>query len=507
MQSSLTGIGGPLGCGTYRVYAFDRGGQDRIGEITPLATVQWSRTRDDISSALISTTGFGQDCCELLSQLRAMRHELVIYRDGVRVWEGPITRIAYRYDSVEIEAKDVMQYLFRRVMRAGYNHKYPYFWDPKYKKGDKKHRWGSTVTRTAKSIIQDALVDWRPASDTTHDIYRGGLDPNVYQYLTVYQYDDDARESRYVFPFQKTVWEEIDDLASNAGMDYVTVGRRIIIWDTSRAIGRTEPLDDSAFMATPVVTEYGASMSTLSVVTDGQGYYGMAGTDDDYYYGRIEILASSFSSNGAPDKTGIPSAKAIGDAYSKYAAARDNYEKYPGLTHTEATNLARWERERGTPGVTPERQKWLDAHIKPLRDRDNKKKALKTTMNTYRNRWEAAKKANAKYADQVQAYKNNLTSQAIRNQKGRNPAPLTVRIPDNSQLNPAVDLGINDLIPGIWIPLRSRVTCREFAQWQKLDNVTVVYDDSGTEQVQVTMSPAPQNGADPDASDNTPVDD
>ena len=48
----------------------------------------------------------------------------MVFRDGVRVWEGPITRITYTTTDVEFEARDVMVYVYRRIMRQGYNDAY-----------------------------------------------------------------------------------------------------------------------------------------------------------------------------------------------------------------------------------------------------------------------------------------------------------------------------------------------------------------------------------------------
>jgi hypothetical protein len=91
---------------------------------------------------------------------------------------------------------------------------------------------------------------------------------------------------------------------------------------------------------------------------------------------------------------------------------------------------------------------------------------------------------------------NRLTSQAERNLSGRWPTPLLVRVPDNSSLNPEVNIDINHLIPGVWVPLRATKTCRSVAQWQKLDSIAVEVGPTG-EKVSVTLSPAP-GGGDPD---------
>ena len=89
-----------------------------------------------------------------------------------------------------------------------------------------------------------------------------------------------------------------------------------------------------------------------------------------------------------------------------------------------------------------------------------------------------------------------MRGQADRNIRGRWPTPVVVRVPDNSTLNPEVNLSIQHLIPGVWIPLRATQTVRAVAQWQKLDEVNVVVEGDN-EQVQVVMSPAPL-GADVD---------
>src|SRR4029077_9554535 len=66
---------GALGCGTHRVFVYDRGGQVLRGEITPLVDVQWGRKRDDIGNALVTTNGFSRDCCDMLGDLCCWMHE------------------------------------------------------------------------------------------------------------------------------------------------------------------------------------------------------------------------------------------------------------------------------------------------------------------------------------------------------------------------------------------------------------------------------------------------
>lgn len=392
-------IQGSLGCGTYRVCLYDQGGRQYRGEITPIASLQFGRLRDDISTALLTTIGFGSDCGQLLKRMRSWMHEVVIFRDGVRVWEGPITRIMYTRDSVEVEAKDCMAYLYRRIMRQGYNDGFAYAY-VRNDRGELVRRKAPSETAHGRSVVFRA-----------YQIALNALayhDPNLLPYLTAYINDfvgpgGDARQARNVPDYSQTAWQQIDDLAANAGLDYVTIGRRIMFWDTHRAIGRLPEMRDGDFSDPPVVTEYGMQTCTYSAVTNNTGVWGAVQkvTNRDHnspgfndWYGPIEMLASSFSET----------------------------------EHSVA----------------------------------------------------------------------NMEKQANSNIAHRWPTPVVVRVPDNSTLNPDVNVGFEQLIPGVWIPLRSDATLRTVEQWQKLDSVTVTSDPSG-EKVAVVMSPAPNGGLDPDA--------
>jgi hypothetical protein len=372
-----------LGCGTYRVFVYDRGGQVRRGEITPIRTLQWERRRDDISQAILHTNGFDEDCGALLRELHCWMHEIVIYRDGERVWEGPIVRITESDTGVEIDARDPMVYVYRRIMRMGYNDSYHATLNPDLE----------SVVYRAYRIVQDAL---------------GYDDPNVLQYLTPIQFPDDAREGRVVAGWSKTAWEEIDDLAANAGLDYTTVGRRIILWDVHRPIGELPEMRNGDFSDPVKVTEYGMSAANVFAVSSNTGFYGVAQTfdTDPGPYGHIEQIASAY---GESDNEAV----------------------------TNPTTVA-----------------------------------------------------------QKQALINTLTNQAERNLGNRYPTPVVVRVPDRTTVQPHVAIGINQLVPGVWIPLRAVGVLREVTQTQKLDNVTVTYTADEQEKIMVTMSPVPSQFTD-----------
>ena len=388
---SLTVPDPGLGCGDNRVFVYARGGLHRLGEITEKVQVKWSRVRDDISEATVQIGGWSDDCGQLLAALRTWQMELVVFRDNgdsgpQRVWEGPITRLTYEKDAVEVAAHDCMAYVYRRILRLGFN--------------DAFQVGGgglTTVTRRAAWVIQNAL---------SYD------DPNMLAYMQVLDLPDDARNSRVVPEYSTTAWALVDDFAAKAGLDYVTVGRKIVLWDTHGPIGLLPEMRDGDFGTPPIVTEYGMQLANYYAVTNNNGVWGAADRFVDgspEFYGYIEMLSSAYGESDAAASAEV---------------------------------------------LTPEARLELEA---------------------------------------------TLTEQASRNIAARYPAPLVARVPDNSTLNPELSVGINQLIPGVHVPLRSDSTLRPVTQMQKLDRIEVTQNDKG-EQVTATLSPAPRSReADPDA--------
>lgn len=85
---------------------------------------------------------------------------------------------------------------------------------------------------------------------------------------------------------------------------------------------------------------------------------------------------------------------------------------------------------------------------------------------------------------------SELESQASRNYTGRNPAPIVVRVPDNSSINPNGLLTIDDLVPGVWMPIRAEALgFGVVTQMQKLNAMKVV-EEPGKETITVSLTPA-----------------
>lgn len=258
----------------HRVFIHDRGGVQRLDEITHLASCQWSRVRDDISVASVDISAMYCDSqSDILNLIEPGRHELVVYRGDVREWEGPINRISYTAQGVSIYARDVGHYLYFTVMQNGY---------------DNSGVNSDFVTNRAYNIINTELTR-RDAIETG-----AGLPSiNVMPYVVNHHTANDARTTAKTLPMQYTVFEHIDNLAADYGMDYTTVGRAIHLWDTHRSLGQTVPMTENDFLGDLTLGSYGMELGTRAISTDGMGVWGEAGGVDSFY-GLWERLTTAY---------------------------------------------------------------------------------------------------------------------------------------------------------------------------------------------------------------------
>ena len=306
--------GATLGVGKHRVYIYRRGGTVRVGEITDISYLDWSRVRDDISTSKIVVKGWDLDGGNLLAELQTWAYEVVITRsngfESERVWEGPITLLTYKDDEVVIHAKDVLAYLYRRIIRQAMN--------------DRK--FGASVVTRAARIVQNAF-----APD----------DPNVLRYLQIIARADDAVRYRSTPAYSRTAYEEIDDMAANAGLDYTAVGRAILLWGTKHRIGTLPEFRDSDLGSSPVVSEYGMSAANHYSVSDGNGVHGGATragitvegdvvSGNDPIYGLIEMLSSTWADDSEVD-TGTYTEKGRQTVIESFktSAERSIADRYP----------------------------------------------------------------------------------------------------------------------------------------------------------------------------------
>lgn len=252
----------------HTLFVYDRGGRRRLWELGDLDLVRWGRVRDDISEA--STTMSGRSCdnqADVLTQIEAGRHELVVYRGDQRVWEGPITRTAFTRTTFEVAARDIGHYMSRTAMQKAYSNKYP--------KTD-------YVISRIKKIITAELAR------------KEAIGYNLLPYMNYHQTPTDAKTSAVTERFQMNVWEHIDNLAAKAGTDYTTVGRAFHVWDTHEApFGMTPTVTENDFLGDITVTQYGLDLATRAISTNGDGTVGIAGGVHPYY-GEVDFLTTAY---------------------------------------------------------------------------------------------------------------------------------------------------------------------------------------------------------------------
>jgi hypothetical protein len=263
----------------HTAFIYDRGGLTRVGQIQDISSIQWERDRDGTSEATVILTGRScQKQRRLINNLITKRHELVIFRGGERVWEGPLWRVGDEGDRVEIAAHDVSAYLFGTPltrkwdnrMRATYN-----------TEGDPVIIYSepTEVTTRMEQIIEYQLTTNWTARSTWADaavvpvIAWENLDPpaNILPYLTVHHWPNEARTSAFTYAYEMTVGEHLAGFARSGGIDWTVVGRAIHIWDISRSLGRTRVVTEADFFGKVIVTEYGADHTQLAYVSGGTG--------------------------------------------------------------------------------------------------------------------------------------------------------------------------------------------------------------------------------------------
>lgn len=189
-------------------------------ELTGVLSVTWERVLDDFSEARINfRPARGDDCCGKLKPrfdrqgnliqpgVWPWAHELVLYRNGELVWQGPVFGVDETVmpdestDHIQIVARDFIGWLDRRVV-----HNDLWLNDTTYQ-----------LTYIARRIVEDAF---QPD------------DPNVLQYLTVLP-SPEKLGKRTVRKWEARSGDELRDIA-RAGLDFTCVGRAILIKPAKR---------------------------------------------------------------------------------------------------------------------------------------------------------------------------------------------------------------------------------------------------------------------------------
>jgi hypothetical protein len=283
----------------HQVFIADRGGAeaDIKEEITGLTQVKWGRIRDGVSEAQIDMRFKSTACEKLLTQPRlAMRYEVIIKRDGERVWEGPIDRRNLSGGAAKLFCRDVLLFTQRTPCLNK--------WSSAFADGGPEF-----VTARTMRILNGEMGIWSTWG------------ANLLPHIIVKQTASTAKTTRVTLPGSQYVWDDMEELAARSGMDYTVVNRSLYLHDTHQFLGMGRRLTDADFLADLEVVEYGLELATRSVVNDGQGHYATRSVTGDEFYGPFGLLASAYDVKVSTDR--IPLSEL------EEQAARNIRSRYP----------------------------------------------------------------------------------------------------------------------------------------------------------------------------------
>lgn len=269
-----------LGCGEYKVFVTDRcGGRSLVDLTSQAAEIEWGRTMDDTSDAfvLVDLKGNGTDaCCAGLGNSRTWIHSLAIYRDGERVWFGPLFNLKYKRDVVEVRARDISAWLDRRTIGVDL---------------DFDEVIGLDV---AMAILTSAL---------------GKEDPcDLLGRTQVWPSGEPFRATRTYRAGDGYAGDHLRDLA-RTHLDYTVLGDRIVLAH-SLNYGIVATLRDAHFLVDLEVEERGAEAATQWTI-NGDGVQGVSGGIDPFY-GLLEGVASEESLLTVADAEGTAESRVLG---------------------------------------------------------------------------------------------------------------------------------------------------------------------------------------------------
>lgn len=246
-----------IGCGTHTAVIIDRDtGHTTVQFDRPIRT-EWSRVRDTNSTARVQVPTAG--CCEQLASVRPWRHELVIYRDGVQVWQGPLTQPVSWSDVATIVADD------------------PWSWlDVRYPREDVEI--SGDLTSIAQRLIAIGLTHPDGVPDET-----GVLDHVQVRPAGVWG-------EREFEAYRSSVGASLRSLCGG-GMHATFVGRRLVLAG-QQPLGRLPAvLQDQDFVGGVSVTYDGYAAASRVIVLGADGVTAAYGRTDPYY-GLIERVIS-----------------------------------------------------------------------------------------------------------------------------------------------------------------------------------------------------------------------
>ena len=257
-----------LGCSSYDVFLMERGGSRMVKQLK-FTSLDWNRAVDDISVAHVQLDGIqgqtGTFCCDDSELIVPWAHEIGIYRNGERVWAGPVVSKTATKTGIAVNCRDLMVWMKRRRLRRTHN----------FVQID--------LATVFNAYVTDALL------------------PDNSMGLVVVASPCGVKGDRRVLKEQyKQAWPELDEL-SRTGVDWTVLDREVIVGGAEIDLPPLATLTDASFVEFDEFDVSGSDLVTDAfVIGDGVGEAGAtiigtySGGDRDLY-GTHELIYSESS--------------------------------------------------------------------------------------------------------------------------------------------------------------------------------------------------------------------
>lgn len=247
-----------LGCEDYTAALYRKGGDVLIGTFPRLTALGFGRHLDEtVPGTLVVPTG---DCCDLLSSVDPWATEIVLFRGGERVAEGPVIVPDIRPTSAAITFSDVSAWLGERVVKQRF----------------RLHDHAVTVAGAA---IREALL---------------ADDPNILRYLQLVCASVSPKVTGKAARYSQT-WDTMLSSLSDV-IDWTVLLRRIIVMPQGAPLGYGPSLTDADFAGNLGVQIDGGALATHLFGIDGARLLAER-SESSAFYGVHERLVD-FSQNG-----------------------------------------------------------------------------------------------------------------------------------------------------------------------------------------------------------------
>lgn len=223
-------------CNDTVVMLTDRCGSPTLEVLENVVELSYGRILDDVSEArvVVAVPGALPDCCGALGDVRTWCHEVHVFRCGARVWSGPVQRVVWFSDRIEIIARDNLAWLKRTVVKAEFE------------------AVDQDLSAIAAAVIRANLSGDDAAGCLTLDVQPTGI----------------VLEDYFVDFFSGYVYDVLTALGE-LGLHWTALGSRLLLFG-AEPLSLLGPLTDQDFTEQLAVVEDGAFAAT-SVFVVGNG--------------------------------------------------------------------------------------------------------------------------------------------------------------------------------------------------------------------------------------------